>query len=171
MEKYFRFGQVLKPQGIKGELKLKTFTDDLSRVGDIDHIYLKKGDEYERRSVSGARTYKQFVYLKIDGIPDRNEAERYRNRVIYIDRESAAPLPEGAVYIADIIGARVSTDKGEELGELTDVLQNGATDVYVVKGERGCMFPAVPHVIVKRDAEAAKIVVNADELEKIAVFD
>ena len=52
MEKYFRFGQVLKPQGIKGELKLKTFTDDLSRVGDIDHIYLKKGDEYERRSVS-----------------------------------------------------------------------------------------------------------------------
>lgn len=42
MEKYFRFGQVLKPQGIKGELKLKTFTDDLSRVGDIDHIYLKK---------------------------------------------------------------------------------------------------------------------------------
>ena len=90
MEKYFRFGQVLKPQGIKGELKLKTFTDDLSRVGDIDHIYLKKGDEYERRSVSGARTYKQFVYLKIEGIPDRNEAETYRNRVIYIERGAAA---------------------------------------------------------------------------------
>lgn len=171
MEKYFKFGQVLKPQGIKGELKLKTFTDDLGRVGQIDHIYFKKGGEYERREVYAARTYKQFVYLKMEGIADRNQAETYRNRVIYIDRESAKPLPEGAVYIADIIGAKVTTDTGEELGELKDVLQNGATDVYVVKGARGCMFPAVPHVIVKRDVNAGEIVVNAEELEKIAVFD
>lgn len=171
MEKYFRIGQVLKPQGIKGEIKLKPFTDDLSRFSDISHVYLKKGGEYERREVYGARTYKQFAFLKLEGIADRNEAETYRNRVIYIDRESAAPLEEGAVYIADIIGASVTTDKGETLGELADVLQNGATDVYVVKGERGCMFPAVPHVIIKRDAEKKEIVVDSNELEKIAVFD
>ena len=77
---YFELGQVLKSQGIKGEVKLRPYTDDLERFGALCHVYLKKGGTYQKHSVQSARVYKEFAFLKIEGIDDRNAAEELRRR-------------------------------------------------------------------------------------------
>ena len=134
---YFELGQVLKSQGIKGEVKLRPYTDDLERFGALCHVYLKKGGTYQKHSVQSARVYKEFAFLKIEGIDDRNAAEELRGQSIYIDREHAAPLPEGAYYIADLIGLRVEEEGGEVVGVVEDIIKiAGGMDVYQVKTEK-----------------------------------
>ena len=109
---YFELGQVLKPQGIRGEIKLRPYTDDLERFGALSHVFLKNGKNYEKREVQSARVYKEFAFLKLEGTEDRNAAELLRGKKIYIDRENAAPLEDGACYIADLIGLRILDEQG-----------------------------------------------------------
>ena len=169
--KYFQIARVLKPQGIRGEVKLKVFSDDIARFAGTDHVYLKRGSEYVYRKASKGRVYKDFVYLAVEGIETRNDAEAMRGEYLYIDRESAAPLDDGEVYLADIIGLAVEDEEGCALGTLTDVLQNGGVDVYCVKAERGFMFPAVPHVVIKKDVQGGRIVVDGERLKEVIVYD
>ena len=106
--------------------------------------------------MQSARVYKEFAFLKIEGIDDRNAAEELRGQSIYIDREHAAPLPEGAYYIADLIGLRVEEEGGEVVGVVEDIIQiAGGMDVYQVTTEKGnILFPAAPGVIVQKDIQA-----------------
>ncbi|MBQ9941705.1 MAG: 16S rRNA processing protein RimM [Christensenellaceae bacterium] len=166
---YFRLGQVLKPQGIKGEVKIKPFVDDLGRFDDLTCVYLKDHGQYEKREVSSARTYKQFAFLKIEGFDDRNQAELLRNRYLYVDRENAAPLPEGAYYIADLEGCRVEDEKGNLLGTLEEIFNTGGVDIYSVKAKKSFMFPLAPGVVLRRAPEEGVIVVDAARLAEVAV--
>lgn len=168
---YFELGQVLKSQGIKGEVKLRPYTDDLERFGALCHVYLKKGGAYQKHSVQRARVYKEFAFLKIEGIDDRNAAEELRGQSIYIDREHAAPLPEGAYYIADLIGLRVEEEGGEVVGVVEDIIKiAGGMDVYQVKTEKGnILFPAAPGVIVQKDIQAGRMVVDKKRLNEVCV--
>lgn len=168
---YFTLAQILKPQGIKGEVKLKPFVDDLSRFDELAFVYIKKSGEYIKREVQSERTYKHFAYVKLEGCDDRNTAETLRNMMLYIDRENAAPLDDGAHYIADLEGCSVVTTEGTVLGELVEVISTGATDVYSVKGEKSFMFPAAPHVILKKDVDNRCITVDSESLEQMAVYD
>ena len=148
----------------------RPYTDDLARFSDLPHVFLKNGGQYEKREVLAARTYKQFVYLKIQGCGDRNTAEAFRGKTLYIDRENAAPLPEGAHYIADLIGLLVVNDAGKQLGTLKEVLQHGAADVYVVEGDKPFLFPAVPGVIIRTDIAGGTIIVDGKRLQEVAVL-
>lgn len=167
---YFKLAQVLKPQGIKGEVKLKAFVDDLSRFENLPHIFLKKDGAVEKRAVTSSRVYKQFAYIKFEGCDDRNAAERFRNHFLYIDREHAAKLPEGAHYIADLIGLEVKDESGTLIGVLQDVLQTGGVDVYCLQAEDGqLLFPLAPGVVLKKDVEGGEIVVSREKLEEVMV--
>jgi 16S rRNA processing protein RimM len=160
MTEYFELGRILKPQGIKGEVKLDAFTDGLSRFLDLEFVYFKK-TEYERVDIENARIDARYAYLKLRGIDTRDDAEKLRGTLLYIDRAHAAKLPEGAFYIQDLIGCTVKDDTG-----------NGAADVYVVKLEKGtCMFPAVGHIVLVRDIENGVITVDAQRLTEVAVYD
>jgi len=170
---YFELGQVLKPQGIRGEIKLRPYTDDLERFGALSHVFLKNGKNYEKRGVQSARVYKEFAFLKLEGTEDRNAAELLRGKRLYIDRENAAPLEDGACYIADLIGLRILDEQGNELGKLQEIMQiAGGVDVYRVSGPRGgMMFPAAPGVILKKSPEEGKIVVDAARLAEVVLYD
>lgn len=171
MTEYFELGRILKPQGIKGEVKLDAFTDGLSRFLDLEFVYFKK-TEYERVDIENARIDARYAYLKLRGIDTRDDAEKLRGTLLYIDRTHAAKLPEGAFYIQDLIGCTVKDDTGKALGILQDILQNGAADVYVVKLEKGtCMFPAVGHIVLVWDIENGVITVDAQRLAEVAVYD
>ena len=171
MTEYFELGRILKPQGIKGVVKLDAFTDGLSRFLDLEFVYFKK-TEYERVDIENARIDARYAYLKLRGIDTRDDAEKLRGTLLYIDRAHAAKLPEGAFYIQDLIGCTVKDDTGKALGILQDILQNGAADVYVVKLEKGtCMFPAVGHIVLVRDIENGVITVDAQRLTEVAVYD
>lgn len=170
MKDTFELGRILKPQGVRGELKAELYTDDLQRVYELPHVLL--GDEAEpvKYKVIGARTDGKFAYLMLDGVSDRDTAERFRNAPLYIDRRHAAPIPEGAFYICDLIGLRVQSDDGHVLGTLSDILQNGARDVYVVDRDDGSqlMFPAADGVFIDRNPDAGVITVSAKRLTEVA---
>ncbi len=169
MKEFLKIGQILKPQGIRGEVKLKPFVDDLDRFYDLETVYLKQKGTYEKFQVESARTYKQFAYLKLAGIEDRNTSETLRNLSVYVDRANAAKLPEGAFYIADLIGLSVYDDAGACLGTLEEIMQTGGVDVYAVKGERSFLFPAAPGVILERNLETGRIVLDGKRLKEVRV--
>jgi len=173
MTEYFELGRILKPQGVKGEVKLDAFTDDLSRFLDLDFVYFKNAEAgYRRVNVEKTRIDARYAYLKLQGIESRDDAETLRGVFLYIDRAHAAKLPEGSYYIQDLIGCRVTDQTGKSLGVLQDILQNGAADVYVIKMEKGtCLFPSVKHVVLNRDIESGIITVDAQKLAEVAVYD
>ena len=112
--------------------------------------------------VAGARFFKNLVIVKFKGINNINEIEKYRQCALLVDREEAVDLQEDEYFIADLIGLKASSDEGEELGEITDVLQTGANDVYVIskEGTPDLLVPAIRDCVVNVDVEAGTIVLH-----------
>ena len=136
-------GEVLKPQGIRGEVKVKPVTCDPERFYDLAQVFFEKNGQYEPVQVRSARVDRSGAYLLLEGVSDRSEAETLRGQLIYIDREHAVQLPEDAEFICDLIGCHGADDEGRDLGELVDVMQPGGNDVYVFRGPLGEVALAV----------------------------
>ncbi len=159
-------GEVLKPQGIRGEIKVKPFTDSAETFTSFKRVFLD-GEEFRILSV---RTGDGFVYLGLRGVADRNAAELLRGKKLAIPREEAPALPAGSYYIADILGSEIFTDEGERLGTLKDVT-NAATDVYTLDmGTRDVLFPAAKGVVLTVDLEQKRIVVSKRRFFEVAVL-
>ena len=151
-------GEVLKPQGIRGEIKIKTFTDENTAVKSFKRVFIG-GEEYRVLSFRAGES--GFAYLGLRGVPDRNAAE--------LLRDDAPPLEEGTYYIVDLLGCEVSDETGKVYGTLENVVSL-ASDVYTVKnGAEEISFPAVRGVVQKVDISAKKIVVNSEILAQICV--
>ena len=160
-------GEVLKPQGIRGELKIKTFTDFPEQVKAFKALYID-GTPYKILSfrVGGDG----FAYVGLRGIVDRNAAELYRGKTIEGDRDDAPALEEGQYYIVDILGLSCETDDGEVLGTVTDI-SNLANDVYTIeKAGKKILFPAVKGVVKKVDIQNGKLIVDKAVFNEIAVY-
>ena len=159
-------GEVLKPQGIRGELKVKTFTDTPELVKEFGVVYI---DDKPYKILSFRVGPDGAAYMGLRGIPDRNAAELFRGKKIEGAREDAPPLEEGRHYIVDIIGLTCETEEGEVLGVVKNIV-NLSSDVYTLeKNGKQILFPSVNGVIVKFDIEGGKIVVNKEKFEQIAV--
>ncbi|MBQ8342608.1 MAG: 16S rRNA processing protein RimM [Clostridia bacterium] len=160
-------GEVLKPQGIRGELKIKTFTDFPEDVKAFGTVYI---DDKPYKILSFRVGNDGAAYLGLRGIPDRNAAELFRGKKLEGEREDAPALEEGRYYIVDILGLTCVSEEGEELGVVTDV-RNLASDVYTIeKAGKSILFPAVKGVIVKVDLEDKKLIVNKAVFDEIAVY-
>ncbi len=162
MNKYLELGQIVNVKGLKGEVKVNSFTDDNTKFERIPKIFIKQKQnltEYEIENVSYA---KNQVVLKLKNIDTVEEAEKLRNSYIVVDREIFGELPEGVYYIADLIGLDVYTENNEYLGKVDDIFNTGSNDVYVVKNENGMqkLLPGIDEVIKKIDLESSKIIVN-----------
>ena len=159
-------GEVLKPQGIRGEIKVKPFTDSAEDFKNFKRIFLD-GEEYKILSV---RAGAGEVYLALRGVPDRNAAELLRGKKITVPRDEAPEPEEGRYYIADLLESEVLTEAGETIGRLIDIRQ-AATDIYTVKsGEKEILFPAVKGVITRIDVENKQITVDKKRFEEVAVL-
>mgnify|MGYP002868272158 CR=1 FL=1 len=170
MEKYLRVGEILKPQGIRGEIKVKPCAADVERFLRWNPLYL--GENYRPIQVRVNRIHDGFVYLTPAGSTTMEDAEKYRGQFLYIDREQAAPLAEDEVYIADLLGCRAVDENGQELGTLTDVLQHGPVDIWVFQGSRGqWMAPALKKVFTATDPENGIILTDSEALQEVAVFE
>ena len=162
MNEYLMIGEVLKPQGVRGDVKVRPITCDIFRFEDIEEVYFLKDDKYTPIGVSLVRMDEDAVYLHFDGIDDRNLAESIRGNFLYVDREHAVELEEDENFIVDLIGLTVLTDEGETLGEMKDVLQTGANDVYIVKTGAGkeVLLPAIKDCILNVDLEKGEMLVH-----------
>lgn len=135
MQEYFEVGQIVNTFGIKGQLKVKPFTDDINRFEELKTVYICKKNEMKKFEIEDVKYNKQCVLLKIKGIEDLTEAEKYKGLFLKIDRKDAKKLPKDTYFIADILGLEVYTEEGELLGKVDDIFPTGANDVYVVKDE------------------------------------
>lgn len=159
-------GVVLKPQGIRGEVKIKPFTDSAETYFEFERVFLD-GEPYK---ILKARTADGCVFLSLRGVPDRNAAELLRGKQVTVPREEAPELPEGSYYIADLLGSEIVTEDGELLGTLKDVTQ-AATDVYtLLTGEKEVLFPVADGVVTDVNVEAKRITVNKKRFFEVAVL-
>ena len=160
-------GEVLKPQGIRGELKIKTFTDYPEDVKAFKTVYI---DDTPYKILSFRVGVDGAAYVGLRGIPDRNAAELFRGKKLEGEREDAPQLEEGQYYIVDIIGLDCETEEGEFLGKVKDVT-NLSSDVYnLEKDGKNILFPAVKGVVVKVDLDAKKLIVDKAKFDEIAVI-
>ena len=159
---YLRIGVITAPHGVRGEVKVFPTTDDPERFEELESVWLYNGKTYSSLDVESVKFFKNMVILKVKQIPDRNEAEKYRSKELYVDREHALPLEEDEYYICDIIGAKVITDTEEEFGTRTDVLQTGANDVYVVKTAEGkeVLLPVIDECVLDVDTDEKIVTVR-----------
>lgn len=169
---YLPIGQVLRPQGLIGAVKVRPDTDDPERFLLLDSLYVKTGERaFAPIAISEVSVRKGFVYLTLEDDATISQAEVRRGMVLFIDRAHAAPLGENENYITDMIGCRLVDTLGREIGQLTDILQPGAQDVYVVATPHGEMLiPALRHVILEVDTEKKLITVDEDRIHEVAVF-
>lgn len=162
MEDMLQVGVITQTHGIKGEVKVFPTTDDAQRFKKLKKVTLDNGKERRELEITSVKFFKNLVILKFKGIDDINEVEKYKKAALFVTREDAVPLEENEYFIADLIGLKVVSDEGEELGTLDDVLQTGANDVYVVKNDKGeeILVPAIKDCVKNVDIEGGEIILH-----------
>lgn len=156
---------VLKPQGIRGEIKVKALTDSAEHLKDLKKIYID-GEEF---SVLSVRAQGEFAYFVLRGIADRNAAELLRGKEIEALKIDLPPLPDGRYYIADLTGCTVVNERGDVLGEVAYITP-AKTDIYTLsKNGKEINFPAADGVILSVDVGAKKITVNGKRFKEVSL--
>lgn len=159
-------GKVLKPRGLKGELKIELYASDSARFSHLKRLKID-GIEYgiDRISPEGA-----IGYVSLEGIDTVEKAEALRGKLITANRNDLPKLPDGKYYIVDMIGLDVVVS-GEVVGEVCDVLQYGSADVYVVKnGANSFSFPAISGLVKQVDLDLGKIVLDDMIFPRVVVY-
>lgn len=170
LSKYFLIGEITKPQGVRGELRMRSYSDDAKNLLSIKKIYTKSQNEYSCIQVESIKAHGDFFIIKLQNINSRDDAEKLRGTEIYIDRENASPLKNGEFYISDAIGAEVQNSKGEKIGILKDILTEYQRYVYVLNTPDGdIMFPAIPEVFLHENLEDGLLTLDEEVLSSIGV--
>lgn len=158
-------GKIVNTHGLRGEVKVVTWTDYPEVFEDIEYVYIKRKDDYERLDVKGIKYQKGNIIVKFAQIQDINEAERYKNQVLYAEREILGELPEGVYYIADLIGLEVVDEDGRRIGTISDVINTGSNDIYEVKreGKKNLLLPVIDEVVLNIDLDSKRVTVHLME--------
>ena len=162
MEQLLRVGVISSTHGVRGEVKVYPTTDDVNRFKKLKNVVLDTGKEHLKLEVSGVKFFKNQVILKFKGIDNINDIEKYKGKDLLVNREDAVALEENENYVADLIDLKVVTDEGQVLGVLTEVMETGANDVYVVETEDGkeLLLPAIRDCILDVDLETEVMTVH-----------
>ena len=155
-KRFIEAGQIVNTHGIRGEIKIQPWSDTADFLCDFETVYID-GKSYELLS---ARVHKNCLIAELEGITDVNAAMLFKGKTVCVDREEVV-LPEGRHFIVDLIGLEVrNAENGEVLGKLADVLDLPANQVYVVKGKREYLIPAVDAFILETNMEEGFISVR-----------
>ncbi len=151
IKKYLEVGKIVTTHGIKGEVKVQPWCNEPSMICGFKHLYFNNGDDII--VVRNVRVQKNMIIIKFDGFDTPEEALKLRNKILYINRDDIK-LDEDTYFIQDLIGLKViDVDTDEEYGEIVDVTETGANDVYHIKSKTGKLLyaPAIADVVIKTD--------------------
>lgn len=154
-------GKIINTHGLRGEVKVSAWTDTPDVLEHLTRVYLDEGDK--SLTIRSVRYQKNNLLIQFDEISDINEAETYKNKILYAERKDLGELPEGVYYIIDLLGCHVmDDDTGEEIGVLHDIFQTGSNDVYdVVKTDgKHILLPVIDEVVKSVDIEGKQIRVH-----------
>ncbi len=151
----FPIGRVVKPHGVRGKVKVEYFGEDFRRFSSYREIFIKD-EKGKPRAYEVLELIPQppRLILQLKGIEKIEEAESLTGKEILVARKSLLKLEEGEYYWADLLGIKVETEGGQNLGKVKEIFPTGANDVYVVEGKRGeILLPATEEVIRSIDLE------------------
>ena len=162
MDDLLQVGVITSTHGVRGEVKVFPTTDDPARFKKLKNVVLDTGKEMIDLEVAGVKFFKNMVIVKFKGIDNINDVEKYRQKSLYVTRENAVKLKKNEYFIADLIGLAAKSDEGEDLGTLSDVLQTGANDVYVLskEGSDDILLPAIRECVKEVDLDNGEITVH-----------
>ena len=155
MTELYQVGAITQTHGIRGEVKVFPMTDDVSRFKNMKELILDTGKEQIVLEVTSARPQKNLVLLKFKGIDNINDVEKYKGCGLFVTKENRVKCKKDEYFIADLIGLRAIDEEGEAFGTISDVIQTGANDVYVVTTKQGeeVMIPAIKDCILEVSVE------------------
>lgn len=155
IKRFVETGKIVGTHGIKGEMRVQPWADSPKAVADLKHIYIS--DDGEELELISSRVHSNIVLIKVNGIDTVEQAEKMRNKIIFAKRDDV--LKNGGHLVAELIGCSVvDADTNEIYGEISDVFQTGANDVWTVKNNgREYYVPAIDDVVIFVDVEAEKI--------------
>lgn len=158
-------GKIINTHGLRGEVKVVPWMDAPEDFEELGKVYLKTREENILLTVKSVRYQKNNLIVKFAEFDDINEVERYKNCVLYADRDALGELPEGTYYIVDLIGLTVYTEDGERVGVIDDVFNTGANDIYDVKreGKKNLLLPVIDEVVKEVDINNGRVTVHIME--------
>ncbi len=159
INKYLQAGKVVGTHGIRGEMRVEVWCDSPEFLAKFEKLYTDK--DGNRVLLVKSRAHGNICLVKADGIDSIESAEKYRGKLLYIDRDDCK-LPKGSYFITDIIDC-VAVDfyTNEEYGKVCDVSQTGANDVWHIKqNENEYLIPNVPEFVKKVDIEDGKVYIT-----------
>jgi len=161
--RYLAVGRILRPRGLRGELKVEILTEDPSRFQLLETVYV--GPQFVPYQLERARLHQDVLLLKLIGCDDRDTAETLRDMLVQVAVEDALPLKEGEFWTYQILGLEAWTVEGELLGVVREVLETGANDVYGVQDKNGAelLIPALTDVVLEIDIDAGRMLVELPE--------
>ena len=158
MKQYVEAGRIVNTHGVNGEVKIEVWLDSPEYFRSFKRLYLNGAE----KKILSARVHKSFVIARLDGVEDLNAAMALKGKTVEILRADAH-LKEGEFFVQDILGFRVVDERGTEIGRLVDAEETPASMIYVVKGEKEHLIPAVREFILGIDARREEIRVHLIE--------
>lgn len=168
MEEFLKIGLITKPQGIKGELKVRLLTDDAKRFNQLKKVYI----EDKQYSIIGVKNAPlDAVFVSLREVNDRNMAEELRGKFMLVKREEALPLEQDRYFIVDIIGCKLFTEN-ELIGEIIDVT-SAKTDYFTAKMVNGkvARFPFLKDMLIKVQVSEKKIIVKGKRFNEVVCYE
>ena len=158
MEDTLKIGLIVKPQGIKGEVKVQPLTDDIERFRKLKEVIIDETTYRVLKAVIGGGT----VFVTLSGVSDRDTAETFRGKFLRVKRENAVPLEEGRYFIEDIKGLEVyDIDTGVKYGKVINVIETGANDVFEISSEdKTLLIPKIDDVVKEINIEKGVILIR-----------
>ena len=167
-ETLITIGKIVNTQGHRGMLRIFPLTDFPDRFLEMKEVLVELGGKVTPYHIEEASLYKKYILIKFKEILDMNMAERLKGSLLKVPRQELKPLPEDSFYIFDIVGLKVYDTGGNLLGQVGDIIQTGANDVYVVDREGGkpLLIPALKKVVREVDVPGGRMTVDMLEEDK-----
>lgn len=161
----YLIGYILKPQGLKGEVKVESVTPYLERFNRLDRVFLQLKEKKQAYSIENVRVSDRFVYLKFAEINSRDDAELLRTAEVLIEEKDLIQPAQDEYFIHDLIGCQVISENNDVIGVLSDVVQMSSNDVYVVKNGEGIeiLIPATKEIVKRVNVGQKQIIIHVLE--------
>jgi 16S rRNA processing protein RimM len=160
---YLAIGFLRRAHGLRGEIIMDLHTDFPERLKSGRKLFV--GEDRKPVELASARPHAKGMLVKFEGIDSPEGAGQLRNQWVYVRASDVPGLPEGKLYQHELFGFEVVDEDGASLGQLVEILETGANDVYVVRNGAGkeILLPAIPSVILELDAPGRRMRVHVLE--------
>ena len=157
---YLIVGYLRRAHGVHGEMVMEVQTDFPERLKPKTKVFV--GKDYQPMTIATARNHSEGLLIKLNGVDTPEDAARYRNRLVYVSAADRPPLPKGQFYVHELIGFDVVDEEESLIGKLTEIMQTGANDVYVVTRPDASevLLPVISSVVLDIEADRRLIRVH-----------